>query len=173
MQQIDTFSTFEVEPCAAWAVMNPQKKKLDLDSNMGALCVRTLLAQNGIEEGQRSWAVAEALGLSYSQAHRKVQATAAWTLEEIARVATHFKSTLAHVLEPVLESGAEHAVLVLGGLRLPCHVVLGVVASPPFADDLVAISVPGTWLVVPSAEIKLPARTVQRLTVTSTKSSLG
>jgi hypothetical protein len=153
--------------------MSTQKKKLNLDSNMGALCVRTLLAENGIEAGQRSWTVAEALGLSYSQAHRKVQATASWTLEEIAQVASHFKSTLAHALEPVLESGAERAVLVLGGLRLPCHVFLGEVVSPPFEDDIVAISVPGTWLVVPSAEIKLPARAVQRLAVTSAKSSQG
>lgn len=170
-QQFDTLSTFSPSAHAAWAVMNNQKKQPDLGNNLGAQCVQALLAQNGIEHKQRSWAVAEALGLSYSQAHRKVSATASWSLEEIARVAAHFKTTLAHALEPVLDPGHERAVLVLGGLRLPCQVLLGELVSPPFADDVVAISVPGTWLIVPSAEIKLPARAVQRLTLTSAKSS--
>ena len=46
---------------------------------------------------QSAW-LADATGLSYSQAHRRMSGTSPWTLEDLAKVADLFGGALADVI---------------------------------------------------------------------------
>lgn len=86
------------------------------------------------------------------------------TLDEIGRIAEHFGETLLQALEPCLAYGMEPAVMMLGDLEVPCEVLLGEGLRPPFVKEkVVAIGVPGSFLVVPAKSLTLPARQIKRL----------
>lgn len=88
------------------------------------------------------------------------------TLDEIGRIAEHFGETLLQALEPCLSQGMESAVMMVGDLEVPCEVMLGETLRSPFEDEkVVAIGVPGRFLVVPAKGLTLPARRVKRLLV--------
>lgn len=136
------------------------------ESKLAARCVRHLLERHGIPRHKHSTVIGDVLEMSYSQAHRKVGATATWSLEEIARLATHFGESLAEVVEAGQLHDSQEAVLVMGPLKVPCRVWLGKVVDPPYPPQLAAIGTPGRWLVMPSTEVRgVPALQVQRLVV--------
>ena len=67
--------------------------------------VRPLMERHGLPRyGQSAW-LADALGLSYSQAHRRMTGASPWTLEELAKVAALFGESLADVVA-VTQTGA-------------------------------------------------------------------
>lgn len=134
------------------------------EPSLAAQCVRSLLERHGVPRHKHSTAIAEVLGLSYSQAHRKMGATAPWTLEELARVAGRFGELLSELVQAGSGESPEPASLLMGALRLPCQVWLGPSVDPLQLPLLVAIGAPGAWLVLPATQAGVvPARTVRRL----------
>jgi hypothetical protein len=86
------------------------------------------------------------------------------TFDEVGRIAGHFGETLSQALEPSLAHGLERAVMMMGELEVPCEVMLGELLQPPFANEkVVAIGVPGSFLVVPATALSLPGWRVRRL----------
>jgi hypothetical protein len=63
-------------------------------------CVRALLERHGLPKYRQSAWLADAIGLSYAQAHRKMNGAAAWTLEELERVGALLGESLADVVAP-------------------------------------------------------------------------
>lgn len=113
---------------------------------------------------KHSQALSAITGLSYAQAHRKLNSSAAWTLEELSRVAEHFGETLAELLEAAADDVSHAARLSIGTVRMPCQIWIGEPVGSTPAAPLVAMQAQGGWLVVPSSEAtSSAAREVRRL----------
>jgi DNA-binding transcriptional LysR family regulator len=61
-------------------------------------CVRALLERHGLPKYRQSPWLADALGLSYSQAHRRLSGTSVWSLEDLQRVGVLLGEGLAEVV---------------------------------------------------------------------------
>jgi hypothetical protein len=135
-------------------------------SALATKCLQELMDRHGVPRHKRAGIVTAVLGLSRSHGNRKLGGIFPMTLDEIGRIAEHFGETLVQVLEPTLAHGMEKAVIMVAELEMPCEVMLGEVLLPPFeGEKLVAIGVPGSFLVVPATALNLPARRVTRLFV--------
>ena len=66
--------------------------------SLAVQCVRALMERHGLPKYRQSAWLADATGLSYSQAHRRMTGTSTWSLEDIARVAELFGESLADVV---------------------------------------------------------------------------
>jgi hypothetical protein len=98
------------------------------------------------------------------QAHRRAVGVAAWSLEEVALLAKHFKEPLCDVVGPGESEGSQEALLTVGVLRAPCRVWLGKLVEHQLPAQLVAVGVPGNWQVMLSTDTRLfPAMAVRRL----------
>jgi hypothetical protein len=128
-----------------------------------ARCVRELLHRHDVSSRKYGRVVGEILGMEYMAGYRRAWGKHPWRLDEIEKIARHFGETAAQVLEPLLTQPAEPAVLMVGSLKVKCAAVLGKQLSPPFKDQLVAIGGLETWLIVPSADVALPAREVRKI----------
>src|SRR5688500_10230473 len=111
-------------------------------------CVRALLERHGLPKYRQSAWLADAIGLSYAQAHRKMNGAAAWSLEELERVGALLGESLAEVVAPGSNQGSVPAVLSVGQLRLPCELWVGGPADQPRADTLVAVQIGSDWTAV-------------------------
>jgi len=56
------------------------------------------MERHGLPKYRQSPWLADALGLSYSQAHRRMTGASAWSLEDLERVGSLFGETLAQVV---------------------------------------------------------------------------
>src|SRR5215210_2050489 len=88
-------------------------------------CVRALLERHGLPKYRQSAWLADAIGLSYAQAHRKMNGAAAWTLEELERVGALLGESLADVVTAGSTRGSVPATLSVGKARLPCELWIG------------------------------------------------
>ena len=68
-------------------------------------CVRALMERHGLPKYRQSPWLADALGLSYSQAHRRMTGASAWSLEDLERVGSLFGESLAAGGRPRLGAG--------------------------------------------------------------------
>lgn len=132
-----------------------------------ARCVRELMQRHDVSSRKFGRVVGEILGMEYMAGYRRAWGKHPWRLDEIEKIASHFGETAAQVLEPLLALPAEPAVLMVGSLKVKCTAVLGKQLAAPFTDQLVAIGGLDTWLIVPSADIALPAREVRKIVFTS------
>jgi len=133
--------------------------------SMGALFVRALLDRRGVARHRQATLIAEILGLSYAQAHRRLGSGgggnagggAPWTIDDVARVAQHFGESLSDMVASGAsggaggsdsgatrlqdEQGSVAADFVVEGLRWPCRAWIGepVEVVPP--GSLVAVTV--------------------------------
>lgn len=123
------------------------------ETTLAVHCLRLMLERHGHAASQHSYLVQEALGLSYSQAHRKVRGEAPWTLDELAIAAEYFGEPLRDILKPAEDYKFEEATLLSGGRGLPCQVVVGKQVEPPYVG-MVALSLGGSLVVVPGDGIK-------------------
>ncbi|WP_157266376.1 helix-turn-helix domain-containing protein [Azohydromonas aeria] len=166
-QHFDTIAALALWPRGELALMSRTKNRpSDLSESPAPRCVRALLDAKGIPRRQHAAVAAEALSLSIRATERKLNGKAAWTVEEIARVGEHVDVPLLLGMGPLLEREGERALLYVGAMYLRCLAVLGETVEPPFRDDMVAVSVPGQWLIVPSKDLKLPAKRVLQVFVT-------
>lgn len=120
--------------------------------SLAVQCVRGLMERHGRPRHRQSPWLAEALGISYSQAHRRLNGTSPWHLEDLARVAKLFGETLA---ELVGSGGAEglRGTIRIGPTSFRCHMWLGNVITNATNDSLVAISTTAGWIAVPNRDI--------------------
>ena len=121
-------------------------------SSLAVRCVRALLERHGLPKYRQSPWLADALGLSYSQAHRKMSGASAWTLEDLERVGAVFGESLAQVVGHEAAPGAVAGSLKVGDTRVGCRLWLGEVVESPRADSLVAISTGSGWTALLAAE---------------------
>lgn len=115
-------------------------------------CVRALMDRHGLPKYRQSAWLADAIGLSYAQAHRKMNGAAAWSLEELERVGALLGESLAEVVAPGPPQGSVPATLRIGPGRVPCEVWLGAALERPRPDALVAVKSPTGWVALCAGE---------------------
>jgi hypothetical protein len=102
----------------------PERSSTTTASSLAVRYVRALLERHGLPKYKQSPWVADALGLSYSQAHRRMTGASPWSLEDIERVGAVLGESLAQVIaEP--GSPSLPATLDVGSTRIACKIWLG------------------------------------------------
>ena len=120
--------------------------------SLAVRCVRALMERHGLPKYRQSAWLADATGLSYAQAHRRMNGAAAWTLEELERVAALFGETLAEVVALGQAHGSVQAVMKLGEASLPCELWIGDEVRSPKSDMVVAIKTSSGWAALCASE---------------------
>ena len=127
-------------------------------------CVRALMERHGLPKYRQSPWLADALGLSYSQAHRRMTGASPWSLEDIERVGSLFGESLAQVVGLDSAPGSVPGSLKVGSTSVGCRLWLGDVALNPRPDSLVAISTAAGWTALLAAEAaEGPVYRIERL----------
>jgi ActR/RegA family two-component response regulator len=124
----------------------------DEGPSLAVRCVRALMERHGLPKYRQSPWLADALGLSYSQAHRKMSGASPWTLEDLERVGALFGETLAQVVGVDAAPGSVAASLKLGPTSVGCRIWLGEIVKSPRPDSLVAVSTGTGWTALLAAE---------------------
>jgi ActR/RegA family two-component response regulator len=92
----------------------------------------------------------------------------AWEIEEIEKLAAHFGESLAEAFASTEPQDVASAVLVVGGHRIPCQLVVGGPLREREPNTLVAAKAGEQWLVMPATDGGVgPVFEVQQLTVSS------
>ena len=131
--------------------------------SMAVACVRALMERHGLPKYRQSPWLADALGLSYSQAHRRMSGASPWTLEDLAKVAALFGESLPDVVSQVAPRTSVNGVMTVGDARLPCQLWIGDVVETPRPDAIVAVKTAGGWSAVPAREAEAPVYRIDRL----------
>ncbi len=116
-------------------------------------CVRALLERHGLPKYRQSAWLAEAMGLSYAQAHRRMSGAASWTLEELERLATLFGESLGEVVGSAEARASVPALMQLGASSVPCELWLGDELRNPDPDSVVAVHTSEGWAAVCAGEV--------------------
>jgi ActR/RegA family two-component response regulator len=126
-------------------------------------CVRALMERHGLPKYRQSPWLADALGLSYSQAHRRMTGASPWTLEDLARVAALFGESLPDVVSHVQPRTSVAGVMKVGDARLPCELWIGDPLDAPRPDAVVAVKTSSGWSAVPAREAEGVIYRIERL----------
>lgn len=139
----------------------------DLESApVGSRYIRTLLSRHDVPSMRHVTTIAEALGVGYTPAYRRMNGTVAWELEEIEKVAAHFGESLADVFAGQRADDYVAAMLVAGAVRVPCQLIAGIAVREPQRNSLVAVKFGEQWLVMPASEASAgPCFEVKRMLV--------
>ncbi len=133
---------------------------------IGSRYVRSLLSRHDVPSMRHVTTIAEVLGVGYTLAHRRMNGTVAWELEEIERVAAHFGETLSDVFAPQKSDEFVAAMLVAGAVRVPCQLIVGNAMRDPERNSIVAVKFGEQWLVMPAPEAGIgPCFEVTRMLV--------
>jgi CheY-like chemotaxis protein len=105
------------------------------DSGAVAERVRALLARHDLPRGQQASKLAEILGLSLSQAYKKLAGVSQWTKEQLQSVATYYGVQLSELTDVSIavadttetrSGGKRYAALMeVGGEQIECVIQLG------------------------------------------------
>ncbi|MEO6744506.1 MAG: helix-turn-helix domain-containing protein [Caldimonas sp.] len=136
--------------------------------SIGSRYVRALLNRHEIPSSRHVTTIAQVVACGHNAAYRRLNGGVAWEIEEIEKLAQHFGESLAEAFGGREDTDAEAAVLVAGGHRVPCELVVGdpVRERPP--NTLVAVKAGEQWLVMPSSEGGVgPVFEVKHMTVSS------
>ena len=120
--------------------------------SLAVTCVRALMERHGLPKYRQSAWLADATGLSYSQAHRRMTGVSPWSLEDLARVAALFGESLAEVVSPAQPQTSVAGLMNIGGAQLPCQLWLGEAAVNPNPDAVVAVKTSAGWAAVAASE---------------------
>lgn len=101
--------------------------------------------RHGVVKYKRSVWLSDALGISYAQAHRRMNGSAAWTLEDIERVGKLFGESIADVVALGVGPASVPAVLHVGSRSLTCDIWVGARVTDPTPDVLVAFRSKSGW----------------------------
>ncbi len=110
------------------------------------------MERNGLPKYRQSAWLADAMGLSYSQAHRRMSGASPWSLEDLARVASLFGETLSDLVSGGQPQASVAGVMNVGAARLPCQLWLGESVEQPQPDSLVAVKTSSGWSAVLASE---------------------
>ena len=125
------------------------------EPSLAVACVRALMERHGLPKYRQSAWLAEAIGISYSQAHRRMTGASPWSLEDLARVAALFGESLADVVGATTGTQRDatvSGVMNVGTSRLPCQLWLGEAVENAPRDSVVAVETSSGWLAVPASE---------------------
>ena len=120
--------------------------------SLAVRCVRALMERHGLPKYRQSPWLADAIGLSYSQAHRRMTGASTWTLEDLERVGALFGESLVQVITLDPAQGSVSGIMKLGSATLDCQLWLGETVTNPKSDSLVAISTSTGWVAVLASE---------------------
>lgn len=122
----------------------------DTNFPLGSQLAVSLLRRHGIASHKHSTTIRDVLGLSYSQAHRKINGDSPWTPEELEMLARHFGDTFASMVLSALESEKRvTAQLVMGKTSAEAYLWPGERISNAPEGALVAVPVNSEWLICP------------------------
>ncbi|MDQ6639209.1 MAG: hypothetical protein M3Z15_06035 [Pseudomonadota bacterium] len=110
------------------------------------------MERHGLPKYRQSAWLADATGLSYSQAHRRMTGASPWSLEDLARVATLFGESLSDLVSVGQPQASVAGVMSIGAARLPCQLWLGETVEQPRPDSLVAVKTSSGWSAVLASE---------------------
>lgn len=125
---------------------------LDTGDVLAVRCVRALMERHGLPKYRQSAWLADALGLSYSQAHRRMTGTSAWSLEELERVAGLFGETLTDIFAPTGAQRAVRGTVKIGPATLDCQLWLNERVEHATPGSVVAVQTSAGWAVVIAGE---------------------
>ncbi|HSC65750.1 MAG TPA: helix-turn-helix domain-containing protein [Caldimonas sp.] len=120
--------------------------------SLAVSCVRALMERHGLPKYRQSAWLAEAIGLSYAQAHRRMNGTSPWSLEDLAQVAGLFGESLVDLVSLGLPQSSVPAVMNVGGARVACQLWLGETLDKPVPGSVVAVKTSEGWAAVPATE---------------------
>jgi ActR/RegA family two-component response regulator len=135
-------------------------------TSLAVRCVRALMERHGLPKYRQSAWLADATGLSYSQAHRRLSGAAPWTLEELERVGALFGERIEQVVALGQSRSADEvpAVMTLGSTTLQCRLWIGEVLEAPAQESVVAVRTSTGWAAVSAAEATSgPAYRIERI----------
>ena len=119
---------------------------------IGSRYMRALLNRHDVPAIRHVTTIAQVLDVGYTLVHRRMNGTVAWELEEIEKVAAHFGESLADVFGASKDDDTVSAMLVVGGVRVPCQLTIGNAVREPERNSLVAVKLGEQWLVIPATE---------------------
>jgi ActR/RegA family two-component response regulator len=119
---------------------------------MAVALIRALMDRHRLPRYRQSAWLADALGLSYAQAHRRMNGASPWSLEDLAKVAALFGESLSDLFSAGQPEASVPAVMSVGGARLPCQLWLGEQVEQPRPDSLVAVKTSAGWSAVLASE---------------------
>ncbi len=115
-------------------------------------CVRALMYRHFLPKYRQSAWLAEATGLSYSQAHRRMTGASTWSLEDIAQVAELFGESLVDVVSLKAPRTSVPGTLRLGATTLPVQLWLGEAIEKPSPESVVAVQTSSGWSALVAGE---------------------
>jgi ActR/RegA family two-component response regulator len=121
-------------------------------TSLAATCVRALMERHGLPKYRHSAWLAETMGLSYSQAHRRMTGVSPWTLEDLAKVAAQFGESLTDVVVAAQPGAAVAGTMNIGAAVLPCRMWLGDPTERRAAGPVVAVRTSSGWSAVLASE---------------------
>jgi len=124
----------------------------DGERSLAVKCVRALMERHGLPKYRQSAWLADALGLSYSQAHRRMTGASSWTLEDLEKVGARFGESLGQVVSLDAGRGSVRGIMSIGAARLACRLWVGEPVSQPRPHSLVAVNTGSAWTVLPAGE---------------------
>jgi ActR/RegA family two-component response regulator len=124
----------------------------DATPSLAVACVRALMERHGLPKYRQSAWLADAMGLSYSQAHRRMTGASPWTLEDVAKVAALFGETLADVVAATQPGASVPGTMNVGPTSVPCRIWLGDEVDRQSAGPVVAIRTSTGWSAIPASE---------------------
>jgi ActR/RegA family two-component response regulator len=110
------------------------------------------MERHGLPKYRQSAWLADATGLSYSQAHRRMTGASTWSLEDIARVAELFGESLADVVSLAAPSTSVPGVMHMGTTRLPVQLWIGEAVDKPNPEAVVAVQTSSGWAALTAGE---------------------
>lgn len=135
---------------------------------VGSRIVRALLNRHDVPSMRHVTTIAQVIGCGHQAAYRRLGGGVAWEIEEIEKLANHFGESLAQVFAATDPLQTASAVLVAGGHRIACELVVGGPLREREPNTLVAAKAGEQWLVMPAPEGGVgPVFEVQQLTVSS------
>ena len=140
--------------------MSTEMHRASPDIESGALaarCVRALLDRHEIRKYRQAPLLAAALGISYSQAHRRLSGTSPWLLEDLQRVAKLFGETLGQLVS-LDETDGVRGTVRIGGSSFGCRIWISGLTANPRVESLVAVHTAAGWLATPGRELDLDTK---------------
>ena len=116
------------------------RPSIDTPLPLASRFVRSLLLRHKVAAMRHVTSVADILGFTYTQVHRRMNGSVAWEIEELQRVGEHFGETLEEVFAEGKARVFISGWLALDGTRVACELALGDLVGEPAGDTLVA-----TW----------------------------
>ncbi len=114
--------------------------------------VRALLERHTIPKYRQSAWLANAFELSYSQAHRRLNGTSPWSLEDLVQLAALFGETLADLISSPDKQSGVSAVLRTGSATLNCRIWLGDAIPTPRSGSVFAVKSKTGWIVATTGD---------------------